>query len=136
MQTVEPIKSSVAVANEPSEERKKPEPPGPVRTGSDSARDLTHLGRMARELLQEAKMPQHMWRETDAHELVLTVLGRYKLERYKVLQQRQQLKQLHIKLMMTRAELLGLKNQARAAIRKELSNLKRYLLAAKPPADS
>jgi len=85
---------------------KQPKPPPPVTTDSLQAeRDLLHVGRLAREVLEAAKLPRHWWQETFAHELVVAALGRLQVERKRVLEQRHQLRQLHAKVMQQKGEL-------------------------------
>jgi hypothetical protein len=86
--------------------RERPDPP-PVTTDALLAeRDLLHLGRLAREVLEAAKMPRHFWFENFAHELVVGALGRFSVERKRVLRQRSQLRQLHAKVLQLKGEIL------------------------------
>ena len=63
------------------------------------------LGRMARDVLQEAKLPRHVWFETSAWELVMAALGRYRTAGKRVLNQRASLRQLHAKVLQLKGEL-------------------------------
>lgn len=95
-----------AVATQQDEQQRGRTEPQPVTTDALQAeRDLLHVGRLAREVLQAARMPPHFWRERFAHELVVSVLGLYQKERKRVLAQRNSLRRLHAKLLQTKGEL-------------------------------
>jgi len=84
---------------------KKQKAPPPIEAGEHPTRDLLHVGNTARQVLQVAKMPRHWWAVKSAWELVLAALGQYQKERTRVLAQRQQLRQLHAKVLQQKGEL-------------------------------
>jgi hypothetical protein len=106
----------MAMSNQATKKAVRADAPPVATDALQAERDLLHVGRLAREVLQAAKMPQHFWRETLAHELVVTALGLYQKERKRVLNQRASLRRLHAKLMEVQGALACVRAE-RAALR-------------------
>lgn len=99
--------AAVSSTNELRERSKQQKSLQPVEAGDNPGRNLVHVGNTARQVLQDAKMPRHWWAIGDAWELVLAALGQYAKERKRVLAQRQQLRQLHAKVLQLKGGLLS-----------------------------
>lgn len=99
-----------------------PAEPQPVQLGTKRPEeDMLALGRMAREVLEYARMPRHFWfKETSARCLIMSVLGRYRVERERVLRQRFMLRRLSDKVLQLKGELLG----ANRAIDKQAAQIR------------
>jgi hypothetical protein len=106
------------------ERRPPPEPPPVSADALQAERDLLHVGRMAREVLQLAKLPRHWWHQPDAHELVVAVLGWFSIERERVLRQRLQLRQLHAKVLQLKGIIAGL-HETQAGLLTTIDRLQR-----------